>query len=250
MTLSLIISAFLMGLFGGAHCLAMCAAPCALIVRGGENQDLHVVNAEKIGFTQVDFKKEKLNKIKNAIIFHFGRLIGYGMMGAIAALAVEQLAWFSDRSSWLYPIWTGLHLLILFWGLAMLILARQPAWLDSAGRAVWRAVQPVLRRRSGSGIVGLAWALLPCGLLYSALQLAALSANGGVGAAAMVAFGVGSGLWLWAAPLAWAWVQKTPWAENRRYERWATRAAGLLLSAVSIWALWMNLYHTPQMWCR
>lgn len=250
MTLSLIISALVMGLLGGGHCLAMCAAPCALIVQGDKNKDTHLMDAPSIGKTVLSRSSHTNKKITSAIIFHLGRLIGYSMMGAMAALAMEQLAWFSDRSSWLYPAWTGLHLGILFWGLTMLILARQPAWLDNAGRAVWRRVQPVLQRRSGFFVLGLAWALLPCGLLYSALQLAALSAHPVSGAVAMAAFGVGSGLWLWAAPLLWNWIQKMPFAQNREYERWATRAAGLLLTGVSLWALWMNLYHTPQMWCR
>lgn len=244
MIFSLLGAAFMMGFLGGAHCLAMCAAPCAFISGTAKSQE-YAIPVESI-----KNKKKSFHLAWPAVIFHLGRLGGYGLMGALAAWAVQQLAWFSDRSSWLYPLWAGMHLGILFWGLAMLVLARQPAWLDAAGRWLWVRVQPLMRSGVGPLVLGMGWALLPCGLLYSALQLAALSGTATAGAGAMVAFGIGTGLWLWAAPLAWGILQKMPWAKDRQYERWAARAAGLILTGIALWALWMNLYHEPQMWCR
>jgi len=84
-----------------------------------------------------------------ALQFHTGRLLGYGMLGAVAALAMEQVAWFSDRTSLLHPVWVLMHLLILAWGLLMVFQGQQPAWLERAGRAAWAKVQPVLALPGG-----------------------------------------------------------------------------------------------------
>lgn len=225
MLISLLWTAFFMGLVGGPHCLAMCAAPCAALTARSSKRDNAIA----------------------MLVFHTGRLFGYGLLGAVAALAMEQIAWFSDRSSWLHPVWVCMHLAILFWGGLMLFQGQQPHWLEKAGRTVWQIVQPVVKRPGGAFITGVAWVLLPCGLLYSAVLVAALSGGAAAGATSMVAFGIGSGLWLWLAPYAWRWLQGSV---GRWRAQWGTRAAGLMLVLVAISALWMDLIHTPAMWCR
>ncbi|KAA9168747.1 sulfite exporter TauE/SafE family protein, partial [Delftia sp. BR1] len=94
---------------------------------------------------------------------------------------------------------------------------------------------------------GYAWALMPCGLLYSAVLVAALSGGPLQGASAMAAFGVGSGLWLVAGP--WLWRLGRQRLNGLRAE-WGTRLAGLMLVGVAVWALWMDLIYKPSLWCR
>lgn len=206
----------MMGLLGGPHCLAMCAAPCALV--GG----------------------------KRPLVFHLGRLLGYSLLGALAAWAMGQMAWIADSSAALRPLWTGMHLGIFFWGGLMLARGQQPAWLERAGRSVWRRVQPLVQHSGGAGLAGMCWALLPCGLLYSAVLVAALAAKPWTGALGMLGFGIGSGLWLWLSPLAWRVFRG---AVQRWRADWGTRAAGAMLMILGAWALWLDARHGPALWC-
>lgn len=226
-----------MGLVGGPHCLAMCAAPCHAVIQGhGKAVQMHATLPQPAAWL-----------VWSATQFHAGRLLGYGVLGAVAAFAMEQVAWFSDRTSMLHPVWVMMHLAILAWGLLMLFQGQQPLWLERAGRMAWSKVQPVLAMRGGVVLAGMCWALMPCGLLYSAILVAALSASPLAGGLSMVAFGLGGALWLLAAPYAWRWLSGRV---SRFRSAWGTRAAGGMLVLVSLWALWMDLIYKPSLWCR
>ncbi len=240
MFLTLATTVFLMGLVGGTHCLAMCAAPCAALTGAARGADAAV------GEQVVRFQPRRVFA-QRTVVFHLGRLAGYGAAGALAALAMDRLAWVSQHSAALRPAWTLTHVLIIGWGLSMLAQARQPAWIESAGRAVWGRVRPLLARPGGLLFAGLAWALLPCGLLYTALMTAALSGSAAAGALCMVLFGIGSGLWLVGGPWALGWLRAQV---NERAQDWGARVAGLVLCVLGGWALWMDLVHgQPAPWC-
>jgi len=133
------------------------------------------------------------------------------------------------------------------WGLMLMVQARQPQWVERAGRAVWARVRPLVNAPAGVLWAGFFWALMPCGLLYSALLVAALSGGPLQGALTMALFGLGSGLWLAAGP--WAWGRVKARLNGLRPD-WGTRVAGALLCAVASWALWMDLVYKPSLWCR
>ena len=225
-----------MGLLGGGHCVAMCAAPCQALVQAPAPQVQPIVPASRM---QAGWLR--------SLQLHAGRLLGYGALGALAGWSMEHLAWWSDRSGWLYPIWLLLHLGVLAWGLCMLVLGHQPQWLENAGRALWRLLQPWLGRRASLLVLGTLWAALPCGLLYSAVLVAALSGGAVTGALSMLAFGGGATLWLLAAPVAWRWLQ----GRVRHWRvQWGVRLSGLALVLMALWALWMHMVHVPAQWCR
>lgn len=230
-----------MGVMGGPHCLAMCAAPCHIVIQG--RQKALQILREKEGLKAPSVQQWDVPML----LFHTGRLLGYGALGAVAALAVEQIAWFADRTSALHSVWLFMHLAIFAWGMLMLFQGHQPLWLERAGRAVWTKVQPLLRLKGSVLLAGVGWALMPCGLLYSAVLVAALSGNAWHGAASMVAFALGGAVWLIVAPYAWKWLSGK--VERFRAE-WGVRAGGALLVLVSIWALWMDLIYKPALWCR
>lgn len=223
-----------MGLVGGPHCLAMCAAPCSVVV--GQNNT-------GIGVVWVPRGSQR----KRWALYHLGRLLGYASAGAVAAVAMQSLAWLTTQTAALRPVWTLTHVAVLAWGLMMLAQARQPAWVESAGRAVWRRVRPVVAAPGGVLAAGFLWALMPCGLLYSALLVAALSGGPWQGAVTMVLFALGSGVWLVAGP--WVW-QRLRDRLQSRYAGGGTRVAGLLLCGVAVWALWLDAVHGPELWCR
>ena len=224
-----------MGLVGGTHCLVMCAAPCAALTGqgGAAAGDVQVVHWMPRGVVA-----------QRTASFHLGRLLGYGAAGALAAFAMDRLAWLGQNTAALRPVWTLLHVLILAWGLLMMLQARQPAWLENAGRAVWAKVRVLVARPGGLLVTGMAWALLPCGLLYTALLTAALSGSVLRGALCMVLFGVGSAAWLVAGPMLWRGLRA------RLAGSWGSRLAGVVLFAMGGTALWMDVVHgQPAPWC-
>jgi sulfite exporter TauE/SafE len=223
MATTLVATAFLMGLAGGPHCAAMCGAACAGIARAGAG-----------------------SPAGRAWTFQAGRLLGYSAAGATVALAAQSLSWMAQQTAALRPAWTLLHLAVFGWGLALLVLARQPAWMDSAGRSIWSRVRPWVGGRGGVFGAGLLWTFMPCGLLYSALLVASLAGGPLDGALAMALFASGSALSLWAAPRLFAVLRE-------RGDRWrrdgGTRLAGAALAGVSAWALWADTAHRIAQWC-
>jgi len=153
----------------------------------------------------------------------------------------------SQHAAALRPAWTLLHLAVLGWGLALLVMARQPAWADGAGRGLWARVQAGTRRRGGPFLIGAMWAAMPCGLLYSALLVAALAGGPWQGAAAMALFALGSALPLAAAPVLLARLRGA--GGQGGSGGWSTRVAGALLVAAAAWSLWADTLHRLAMWC-
>jgi sulfite exporter TauE/SafE len=92
-------------------------------------------------------------------------------------------------------------------------------------------------------LIGGLWAFMPCGLLYSALMVAALTGDVVQGAATMACFAVGSSVSLWSGP--WLLLQMRRWGDGA----WGIRLAGLALAMTSAWALWMGLVHDQAPWC-
>lgn len=223
MSLTLAGTAFLMGLVGGPHCMAMCGAACGGVIRG--------VGARPA---------------RGMWTFQGGRLLGYTVAGTAAGLAMQSFAWLSSSTAALRPVWTLFHLAVLAWGLMLLAQARQPQWVESAGRGLWQRVRPMAQRRGGLLVTGALWTFMPCGLLYSALLVAGLSGSALEGAASMALFALGSGISLGLAP---AFLRRLQDLGNRLRQDWGTRIAGLLLAGTAAWALWMDVAHRVAEWC-
>lgn len=216
MPTALLIASLLMGLAGGPHCAAMCGAVCAGVVRAGNAPPARAM-----------------------LSFQLGRLAGYAAAGAAAGAAVQSFAWLSSQTAALRPLWVLLHLAVLLWGLSLLVLAREPAWVGAAGRAVWQRLRPFAAARHGALAAGALWVFMPCGLLYSALLVASLAGGAAAGALAMALFALGSGAALWLFPPLLARMRKD----------WGARAGGALLLAAAGWALWSDLAHRVAQWC-
>jgi sulfite exporter TauE/SafE len=222
MSATLALTALVMGLAGGPHCTAMCGAACAGVVRFG--------------------KQPKMSPL----VFQAGRLVGYSAFGALAAETVQGFAWLTSQASALRPVWTLFHVAVLAWGLMLLTMAKQPMWMSDAGRAVWTRMRPVAGTRGGLFSAGALWALMPCGLLYSALLVASLSGGAVDGALSMALFALGSGIWLAAAPHLLSTLRERA---NQARQDWGTRISGLLLVFAAVFALWVDLAHRIAQWC-
>lgn len=232
MQTSLAATALLMGLAGGPHCVAMCGAACAAMGRSA------VVGSATSG-----------TNTRALWTFQLGRLAGYSAMGGFAAASMQGLGWLSIQSAALRPVWTLLHVAAALLGLMLLWQARQPVWLDIGARKVWSRIRTATQGSSKAAtaaaplVLGAAWSLLPCGLLYSALLVAALSPSPLDGAGVMALFALGSGVSLMAGP--WLWLR----LRGPGSGAWAIRLAGAALLASSVWALWMGLVHDTAPWC-
>ncbi len=222
MQTALAATALLMGLAGGPHCVAMCGAACAGIGRSSGG-----------------------NSTRSLWIFQAGRLMGYSALGGLAAVSMQGLGWLTVQSAALRPVWTLIHVAAALMGLMLLLQARQPVWLEGAARKVWSKVRSATSGSSAGAplVIGVLWALLPCGLLYSALLVAALTGKLAEGAAVMALFALGSGVSLMAGP--WLWLR----LRGQGSGQWAIRIAGLALLVTSAWALWMGLVHDTAPWC-
>ena len=232
-----------MGLAGGSHCLVMCSAPCGALVGNGVQEVTPGAGTSQ----QIVRWAPRSGRVQRSAAFHVGRLSGYAVAGGLAALAMDSLAWLTQQTTALRPAWTLMHVAVMAWGFMMMVQSRQPAWIDQAGQSVWRRVKPLVAAPGGVFAAGFLWTLMPCGLLYSALLVAALSGGVLAGALTMVAFAVGSGVWLVAGP--WAWSRLKRRLNAVRVE-WGTRIAGGLLCGIAAWALWIDLIYKPSLWCR
>jgi uncharacterized protein len=160
-------------------------------------------------------------------------------------MSMQSLGWLTVHAAAFRPLWSLVHVAAAMLGLMLLWRARQPLWLENVARSVWSQ----LRNASGKVpisaplVLGMMWSLLPCGLLYSALLVAALTGSIAEGAAVMALFALGSGVSLMSGP--WLWWR----LRGQGSGQWAIRLAGLVLFATSVWALWMGMAHNTAPWC-
>jgi sulfite exporter TauE/SafE len=231
---TLILSALLMGLAGSVHCLGMCgAASTAAISACGGARSRSAWSS-----------------------FHAGRVISYAAAGALAAASVGFLERVGSISPALRPLWTLAHLAALLLGFWLLWQGKQPAWLDRLGREGSRAsgTRPergwqTIRGPVKAGGLGLAWVAWPCGLLQSALMVAALANGPWGGAAVMTTFALTSSVALGLGPaLVLRWAGSDP-TQGGRLTRLMVRVSGAALVVASAWALGHGLWIRVAAYC-
>jgi sulfite exporter TauE/SafE len=186
------------------------------------------------------------------LLFQLGRVIGYGALGALAASTMQGVGWLSTQSAMFRPVWTLLHIVAFMVGVLLLWRGEQPIWLEGVGRVIWRRVQAMTAhmklRHGGAIVLGCLWSLMPCGLLYGALLVAALSNSPLEGAAVMALFAAGSAGVLTLGP--WLWLRlRGAQTMDGRSGAWGVRLAGATLAGSSAWVLWMGLVEYQAPWC-
>ncbi|MFG6439217.1 sulfite exporter TauE/SafE family protein [Roseateles sp. LKC17W] len=206
MDLALILSVALLGLAGMPHCAAMCSAPCALA--GGRRP----------------FK------------LLAGRVLGYAAGGAAAAASAQLLAQATQGITLLQPAWALLQAALLLFGLLLLVRGRMPAWLGSIR---WRP-QP-----RHALVTGVAWVLMPCGLLQGALLMASLTGSALSGGVAMAGFALASTPGLLLGPLWRARLLK----RGADGDVLALRLAGLTLAIGAGWGLAHGVWQRVALAC-
>jgi len=119
------------------------------------------------------------------------------------------------------------------------------------GQQLWRATG------SGQGLskagrplaAGLLWALLPCGLLYSALAIAALASDPLRGGLVMAAFGAGTAANLLGAQAVLRALERRGQAQAQSLQTLGVRLGGAVLAAMAAIALVALALGQPHPFC-
>lgn len=205
--LLLSLTAFSAGLAGSAHCIGMCGGI-------GTTLGLHAQHKRYI------------------FSYHAGRLLSYSALGLIAGNLLSLLG--VHRYAQL-PLRHLPNAMVVLTGIFMWFEQPPLRFLERHWARLWqpigRHIQQFLpiKRHSDALLLGLAWGLLPCGLIYSALMLAISSGNTFSAAWVMCCFGLGT------LPAMLSLSVLARYGRLYLQHRWLKRALGIGLIGLGLW---------------
>ncbi len=180
------LSAFVVGLLGGVHCIGMC---------GG------IISALTLGIQRKD---ESASPDNTATLFPY--LLSYNVARitsyAIAGFIFGGLgAWLTNlimfnQAQLVLKVVAGVFLIAL--GLYLANWWRGLSYLERVGNGLWRIIEPYARKfipiknKRQAFVAGLLWGWLPCGLVYSILIWSLSSGSAIKGGLLMLSFGLGT----------------------------------------------------------
>jgi sulfite exporter TauE/SafE len=225
----------LLGLFaaGAAGSIVHCGPMCGVFVLGQMSERMARLAPERLCERQ---------RIGNGLLlpYHLGRLTTYAGLGALAAGSAAifgRLPWLASLSGVLLTIAAFLFLTQALGRVLPSIgkIDRSPRFW---GRLIGAFTRRIMRGSVfGEYLFGVTLGFLPCGFLYAAIAAAAASARPEIGAAAMVAFGLGT------APVLMV-IGVAGHAAGRRWSRGVTVAAPVLMvlnAALLLLLAWQRL---------
>ncbi len=183
-----LLAPFSIGFVGSLHCLGMCG-PLVLAYSLHMNEGAHP-SSTYAGAWQNGFWHHST--------FHLGRILTYGLLGALAAVLfnLADLGRFFGGLRGSMTLLGGTLMVLL--GLVLLQVLPLPSFLtvSPAGSDSFPARSiPRLLRSQGIGskmLLGLATGFLPCGLSWAMIAKAATTQNSAAGFFIMAAFGFGT----------------------------------------------------------
>lgn len=169
------VSAFLMGLIGSGHCIAMC---------GGIASSLQLASNKRQTWLY-------------SLAYNSGRALSYMLAGALVAGISSQFATQNSTFALFLSFLAGVFMLLV--GVYIMRLAATLQWLEKLGKTlIWqhliklnKYLMPIDSPLKALGY-GALWGWLPCGLVYSALTWAMTSGTAINGALVMLAFALGT----------------------------------------------------------
>ena len=212
--LPLLISALILGLLGGGHCLGMCGGLMGALTLA--------IPPEQRG-----------RRLQLLLAYNLGRILSYATAGLLFGLAGWAVA--SSPAAMLLRIVAGL--LLISMGLYLGGWWSGLTRIEALGRGLWRHIQPVASRLLPVSslpralLLGALWGWLPCGLVYSTLLWAASQGDALDSGLLMLAFGLGT----WPVLLATGMAAERLTAVLRR--RGIRMAGGLLVILFGLWTL-------------
>ena len=207
---------FLLGFFGGTHCVGMC---------GG----LSSAFALQL--------PPHLNRIGLIVLLNLGRISSYVVIGLLVGLVGQVGISLDDTRAVQNGLYIAAYVLLLLLGLYLAGISTAATKIEGIGKPIWKRLNPLLNKllpiKSVPACfgVGMLWGWLPCGLVYSASLYALGSGNALHGGLYMLAFALGTlpnllAMGIFAAQLK-TFLQK----------RMVRLCAGLLVAGWAIWRL-------------
>jgi len=210
----LLVSAIILGLLGGGHCLGMC---------GG------LMGALTLAIP----KEQRSRRFRLLLAYNLGRVLSYATAGLLIGLA----GWAVANSPGAMIMRVIASLLLIVMGLYLAGWWSGLTRIESLGRGLWRHIQPFASRllpvssMPRALLLGALWGWLPCGLVYSTLLWSASQGNALDSALLMLAFGLGT----WPVLLATGLAAERTTALLRK--RGVRMAGGLLVILFGIWTM-------------
>lgn len=209
-----LLSALILGLLGGGHCLGMC---------GG------LMGALTLAIP----KDQRSRRFRLLLAYNLGRIFSY----ACAGLLIGLLGWAVANSPGAMALRAVAAVLLICMGFYLAGWWSGLTRIEGLGRWLWRYLQPIASRLLPVSnlpralLLGAVWGWLPCGLVYSTLLWAASQGNAQSSALLMLAFGVGTWPVLLATGVA---AERTTILLRKRGVR---IAGGLLVIIFGLWTL-------------
>ncbi|MES2820033.1 MAG: sulfite exporter TauE/SafE family protein [Pseudomonadota bacterium] len=210
----LLVSALILGLLGGGHCLGMCGGLMGALTLA--------IPAE-----------QRSRRFRLLLAYNLGRILSYATAGLLLGLGGWAVA--SSPAAMALRVLAGLLLIAM--GLYLAGWWSGLTRIEALGRGLWRFIQPLTRRfmpvdsLPRALMLGALWGWLPCGLVYSTLLWAASQGDALDSALLMLAFGLGT----WPVLLATGMAAERLTALLRR--RGVRMAGGLLVMLFGLWTL-------------
>lgn len=210
----LLLSALVLGLLGGGHCLGMC---------GG------LMGALTLAIP----REQRTRRLRLMMAYNLGRIISYAIAGFFSGL----VGWAVANSPGATTLRVIAALLLIAMGLYLAGWWSGLTRIERLGRGIWRHLQPFATRLlpissiPSALLLGALWGWLPCGLVYSTLLWAASQGNAIDSALLMLAFGLGTWPVLLATGLA---AERTTALLRKRSVR---AAGGVLVILFGLWTL-------------
>lgn len=174
--IALLSTLFLVGLNGSLHCVGMCGPIVGLL---GMNTDV----------------KGGTKKVGTAFCYNLGRITTYVLLGFVAMILSIAM---NDLKPLQIIVRYFAGIIMFFVGLQLLGFPQFLAFLERPFQKLSRPVSGLTRKffpiktLKGAYIAGMAWGLLPCGMVYMAFAMS-LGAEGLLGAPlGMLLFGLGT----------------------------------------------------------
>lgn len=210
----LLVSAVILGLLGGGHCLGMCGGLMGALTLA--------IPAE-----------QRSRRFRLLLAYNLGRILSY----ACAGLLIGMAGWAVANSPAVMVLRVIAALLLIAMGLYLAGWWSGLTRIEALGRGLWRHIQPFASRLMPVSslpralLLGALWGWLPCGLVYSTLLWAASQGNALDSGLLMLAFGLGT----WPVLLATGMAAERLTAILRK--RNVRIAGGLLVIVFGLWTL-------------
>lgn len=174
--------AFVMGLFSSMHCIGMCGS---------------IIGTLTLSLSP-DIRNNKKRLLPFVFNYNFGRITSYAIAGALVG-AIEALLTMHLGETHGHRFLQLLSAVIMA-SAGLYIAGWFPrfAYIEKTGMLLWKKIEPYGRKLipvknlKQAYLFGMIWGWLPCGLVYSALALAATAGDASKSSLTMLAFGLGT----------------------------------------------------------